>query len=275
VASDRTMRPFRLAACAAALLLAAPAAAQTSGRSDGDWQYSVTPYVWLPSIHGTQSYDAPPGGGRPEVETGANDYLQHLDMALFLTGEARKGAWAVFTDFIYLDFSNEAAEVKAVRGPGGAVQVPLNTQTQSELKGRVWQVAASYALSRSATSSFEVLGGFRYLGIETTVNWRFAGPIGLLPQSGSLTQKEDLWDAIVGVRGRAKLGDGNWFVPWYLDAGTGSSDLTWQGMAGIGYTWKWGDALLAYRHLSYDQGEGKLVQDVRFSGPMLGATFRF
>jgi hypothetical protein len=85
----------------------------------------------------------------------------------------------------------------------------------------------------------------------------------------------DLWDAIIGVRGKARLGESGWFVPYYLDAGTGSSALTWQGMAGIGHTFKWGDVLLAYRHLYYDQKGDKLIQDIRFSGPALGATFRF
>ena len=46
-------------------------------------------------------------------------------------------------------------------------------------------------------------------------------------------------------------------------------------MAGIGYSFKWGEALLAYRHLYYEQKEGKLLQDVSFSGPALGAAFRF
>jgi len=27
-----------------------------------------------------------------------------------------------------------------------------------------------------------------------------------------------------------------WFVPYYLDVGTGESDLTWQAMGGIGYS---------------------------------------
>ena len=39
-----------------------------------------------------------------------------------------------------------------------------------------------------------------------------------------------------------------------------------------------GDGLgvtLAYRHLYYDQKDDKLIQDMRFSGPALGVTFRF
>lgn len=55
----------------------------------------------------------------------------------------------------------------------------------------------------------------------------------------------------------------------------GSSTLTWQGMTGIGYSFRWGDALLAYRHLCYDQKGDKLLQDISFSGPVLGMSVRF
>jgi hypothetical protein len=155
------------------------------------------------------------------------------------------------------------------------VEVPVNANTQTSLKGLVWELAGSYTVSRSDKATFEVLGGLRYAGLEASVDWQLAGPISLLPQSGSTSQKVDLWDAIVGVRGKARLGEGGWFVPYYLDVGTGTSALTWQGMAGIGYTFKWGDVLLAYRHLYYDQKDDKLIQDMRFSGPALGASFRF
>ena len=46
-------------------------------------------------------------------------------------------------------------------------------------------------------------------------------------------------------------------------------------MAGIGYSFKWGGVLLAYRHLYYEQKDDKLLQDIAFSGPALGAAFRF
>lgn len=270
------MRQNLLIALIALSLLAAPCAiAQTAGSSTERWQFAVTPYVWLPNVDGTLKFSVPPGaGGSPEVDVGPNDYLSNLDFALFLAGEARRGRWAVITDIIYLDFSNEEGAVKSVTSPGGSVQV-ANANTQTGVKGLVWALAASYTVSRSSASTFDVLGGLRYAGLEASVDWQLAGPIGLLPQSGSFSQKVDLWDAIIGVRGIARLGEGGWFVPYYLDVGTGSSALTWQGMAGIGYTFKWGDVLLAYRHLYYDQKGDKLIQDMRFSGPALGATIRF
>ena len=84
-----------------------------------------------------------------------------------------------------------------------------------------------------------------------------------------------IWDGIIGVRGRVRWGETPWFTPYYLDVGAGSSNLTWQAMLGIAYGFKWGDVVLAHRTLFYDQNDDKLLQDFRFSGPTLGATFRF
>jgi hypothetical protein len=44
----------------------------------------------------------------------------------------------------------------------------------------------------------------------------------------------------------------------------GSSSLTWQALAGVGYSFKWGDAL----------GD-KPVQSLLLSGPAFGASFVF
>ena len=85
----------------------------------------------------------------------------------------------------------------------------------------------------------------------------------------------NLWDGIVGVKGRFWLGNSNWSVPYYLDVGTGSSNLTWQGMLGVAYSFKWGDVTCAYRNLYYEEKGDSLIQDLRFTGPILGATFRF
>jgi hypothetical protein len=129
--------------------------------------------------------------------------------------------------------------------------------------------------------TLDVLGGFRYLGIEARTDWQLTGTVTgpgggqTFPASGSISKRADLWDAIIGVRGRVRLGESQWFVPYHLDLGTGSSSITWQGLLGISYAFGWGDATLGYRHLYYDQSGDKLVQNFRFSGPTLGASFRF
>jgi len=101
---------------------------------------------------------------------------------------------------------------------------------------------------------------------------------GLLPPtlpSAELSRSVSLGDAIVGVRGKATVND-KWYFPYHLDVGTGGSDLTWQASAGVGYQFNsWGDVILVYRHLGYDQGKKDLLQDVSFSGPALGLSIRF
>ena len=272
-----------LALAGAALTLCVPSAALPQAKSD-EWRFAITPYLWLPNVNAKLKYNVPPGGGSPEVGVGPNDYLSNLDMALMLSGEVRKGRWAVFTDFIYLDFSGERSQVNAVNFVSvgrDRVTSQIDTGTQSDIKGAVWTLAASYTAIDEPRGSLDVFGGFRLLDLEASSNWQLTTDImgpntGLVfPRSGSVSQKEDIWDAIIGVRGRVRLGSGAWSMPYYVDVGTGDSQLTWQGLIGVAYGFHWGEVTLAYRYLYYDQGSDKLVQRMDFGGPALGVTFRF
>ena len=82
---------------------------------------------------------------------------------------------------------------------------------------------------------------------------------------------------VVGVRGAVELGaGGDWFLPYYLDIGAGNySNWTWQGWAGLGYRFDWGDVVLVYRNLAYSTSGDEIVEDMRMAGPALGATFRW
>jgi hypothetical protein len=64
-------------------------------------------------------------------------------------------------------------------------------------------------------------------------------------------------------------------MPYYLDAGAGNSTLTWQSVLGVGHAFKWGEVILAYRYLSYEQSSNKLIEDLSFGGFALGVNFRF
>jgi hypothetical protein len=264
-----------------ALALCGPlgAAAQTAGNQ---WTFSITPYLWLPNVDGTLKYSVPPGGGgSPEVRVGPNDYLENLNMVMMISGEARKSRWSVFTDFIYLDFSDEKSAVKAVNFGGSLVGSSANVSTDSSLRGAAWTLGAGYAVLPGRPVEMDVFGGLRYFGLEASTDWQLGltvtGPGGgqTFPRTGSISEREDLWDGIVGVKGRVWLGKSNWSIPYYLDVGTGSSSLTWQGMLGLAYSYKWIGATLVYRHLYYDMKGDKLIQDARFSGPAFGVNFRF
>jgi hypothetical protein len=265
----------------AALALCGPlgAAAETPG---SQWTFTITPYLWAPNIDGTLKYGVPPGAtGSAEVKVGPNDYLEALNMAMMISGEARKDRWSVFTDVIYLDFSSEESSVKSINFGGSVVSAGANVSTNSSLKGAIWTLAAGYAVLPGRPVELDVFGGLRYFGLEASSDWRLTltvtGPGGgqTFPRTGSISEREELWDGIVGVKGRFWLGKSNWSIPYYLDVGAGSSSLTWQGMLGIAYSYKWFGAMLVYRHLYYDMKGDNLVQDMRFSGPALGVNFRF
>lgn len=266
---------FLQAILGALMLAASVTASAAEDRYDGRWHFAVAPYVWLPSVEGTLKFSVPPGtSGSPEASTDSS-ILEHLNFALMIAGEARKGTWAILTDIIYLDFGEEDGEVKSIRGPGGIIDIPVNINTNTGLTGVLWQLGSSYTVARSQVATLDVLTGFRFLWVDASLNWQISGGLVLLPPTGSFSQDENLWDGIVGVRGRLNLGGSNGFIPYYIDVGTGSSELTWQGQGGIGYSFGWGDVLLDYRYLFYDQGNGKLLQDISFSGPIIGAAIRF
>ena len=270
-----------LAAICLAVALALPSPVHAQAQQSPDrWTFAVTPYLWLPNVNGTLKY-TPNASGSPEVGVGPNDYLQNLKAVLMLAGEARNGKWSIVTDVIYLRFASEESNVRNVNFGSSVVSTNLDVNTKSSLDGLAWMLAGGYSTMQTRNVTLDVLGGFRYLGIEARTDWQLTGTVTgpgggqTFPASGSISKRADLWDAIIGVRGRVRLGESQWFVPYHLDLGTGSSSITWQGLLGISYAFGWGDATLGYRHLYYDQSGDKLVQNFRFSGPTLGASFRF
>ena len=101
-----------------------------------------------------------------------------------------------------------------------------------------------------------------------TLSLGAAGPTPTARQSASV------WDGVIGVKGNVNITQ-KWYLPYYLDVGTGESDLTWQGLGGVGYRFNWGNVVLVYRHIYWDFESDNLLKDMSFSGPALGTVFKF
>ena len=249
--------------------------------ADDSWHYSVTPYLWLPTINASLNYELPPElGDKLAIEAGPNDYLTHLKFAAMVSGDARKGRYSLLTDVIYLDLANEDSTLKSVDIGGGNLPVDtnINRNTQTSLKGLTWMFAGGYTLNGNSESPVDVIAGVRYLGLDTSAKWDLTATINgpgsgqTFPRTGSISKRANLWDGIVGLRGRAKIND-RWHIPYYVDAGAGGSKLTWQAMTGVTYGYHWGDLGLVYRHLSYESSG--TVQKLSFSGPAFSLGFHF
>jgi hypothetical protein len=189
-----------------------------------------------------------------------------------LAGEARFDNWSVFSDFIWVDFSNEDGSVRTITGPG-PIGIPIDVGSQVDLSSIVWTLAGGLIVINEPSYSVQPFVGLRYVGVDTELNWALAGPLNQFPQTGTIEGESDSWDGIVGLRGEWRAG--NWIFPYYVDVGAGDSDLTWQALAGVSYRFGWGDLRFVYRHLDYTQDDEALVQELSLSGPALGATFRF
>ena len=98
------------AACAA-MFAFANAHAQANANTN-EWQYSLTPYLWLPVIDGALNYGPPPGGGgNPNVEVGPTDWLDLLNFAVLVSGSARKDDFVMFSDFVYFQVPEIVSEI--------------------------------------------------------------------------------------------------------------------------------------------------------------------
>jgi hypothetical protein len=254
-----------------ALLVTGTAAAKEP--APGEWHWRATVYGWFPSIKSSSTSFDTGGGNTIGTETDPDGYLKHLEFAFMGAIEARQGRWSAIGDAIYLNFGNAQTRVKTISGPAGLVSIPAQANVTWDLEGAVITLAAGYSLSQSADPA-DVIVGLRRASLKPSLSWSFGGPVATVAQQGSAELSESFTDAIVGLRGRAGVGS-NWFVPYHVDIGTGSTRFTWQALAGIGYRFDWGDATAIYRHLSYDFKDDSPISDIRFSGPAIGLSFTF
>ncbi len=266
--------------------IATGAAAQDTGLRPG-WSFEVAPYVWLPSVSGNLRYDIPTGaGGTADVKADADDYFANLNFAGALAATARYDRFSLLTDIIYVSADAGSSRVEAAN-PFGVGRNPIsstaNIGTDSTLKTTLWTLAGGYTLASGAWGNVDALAGFRYLGVEATTNYNLAltlvGPRGnagpTFGGAGRLSGRDNIWNGIIGVRGRINIGESGLFVPYYLDIGTGDSNFTWQTFAGIGYQSGWAGVQLGWRYLSFEQGGNSLVQDLSMSGAYLAVNFSF
>jgi hypothetical protein len=275
-----TRKHLALAALAVSMAFGAAAPAAAEDLTAGEWKFRAQIYGWFPTVSSETTFPAHSGGGSTSLDAG--DYIDNLRFAFMGTFEARKGKLGVLTDYIYLNFDAEKGGTRdlTLRGPGGLINIPAGAYAgvNLELRGWAWGLAGTYALVETPSYEMQLVGGLRYLKIDSTAAWNFTGNVGSLPQfarSGASTVKSDVWDAVIGAKGVVKLGDGSWFVPYYVDIGTGQSDFTWQAMGGIGYRFSWGEVIGAYRHLDYKFGEDTGMKSLSFSGPAIAVGFRW
>ena len=229
-----------------------------------EWRFSITPYIWTPGINGTLYYNNTALGSS---NLSSSNILSKLSAAGMITGEAHKGNWGAMADFMYVQFKNTSSTAVGQTDLG----------SNSTLAGSILTGAATYTLVQNSSVYLDGLIGARGLSLTASSNMN----VPLTRVNATLTRNPSVTatttDPIIGLKGRVRIADSTWFVPYYGDigGGGGSTTSTWQAMVGVGKQFSWGDIALVYRALYYDMHNGGLMQNTTMAGPALGVTFIF
>lgn len=252
------------------------------------WTFNIAPYGWFATIGSTVNYHLPPAlGGTVTAQptVGFGEILSHLDFATMIAADARYDRFSLLTDFVYLKVGGTASQLKLVNFPGQPsipISAAVRTSEGLNLNASIWTLAGGYTVLQEDWGSFDLIAGFRYLGVNASTNYNLAlsltGPRGngaTFGGVGSVSGSANVRNGIGGFRGRVRIGKTGLFVPYYFDVGAGGANLTWQIASGLGYQIGWAGVSLTYRYLLFQQSSTAVVQHLWIRGPMIMADFTF
>ena len=251
--------------------------AASTGTTGSDWRYALSVYGYFPSLSGASSTPTSPGG--PTLDVSASNIVDALKFTFMGSLGAHNGRYGFFTDFIYLDLGGSKQGDRDFTINQAPISGSTSADLSWDLKGVLWTTGGEYRVSNDPRLNLNLLAGVRMFSLKPSLRWNIQGdlgPIGSASRAGVSETSEVLWDGIVGAKGRYALGDsGRWSVPFYVDVGTGESQLTWQAGLGVSYGYSWGEITGMWRYVSYDMKSGSTIEDLHFNGPMIGATWRW
>ena len=239
------------------------AASAQDASAPGGYQFFVTPYLWLASVHATT---LTPLAREPQVNSNVStiDLLSHLDGAPFMGSfEVRYGALGFLADAIHLPVSTKITTHDIFFNGGNAA-----------LKADTGTGIALYRFLEDPLQFADAGLGFRAWGFLSRVE---LNP-GLLP--GVSVNPGGGWaDPLIGGRYHRELGNG-WGLTAYGDVGGFGvgAHTDWQVMGTVDYSLNpsW-NLHLGYRSLNFNitGSEGRFGFGVHMRGPIIAGTFRF
>jgi hypothetical protein len=229
------------------------------------WRFEITPYLWGSGIKGTLGLD---NGLAKSADLTTSQVLGDLKSGGMIAAEAHNGNWGVMGDLVSATLQKS----------GGASVVtsygPANVADKITLQQTVLTGAATYTIANNKNAYVDALLGVRAIYATATVNLSVTGT----SDKASVSKTTSTVDPIIGAKGRYRIADSTWYVPFYADIGSGggTTNITWQAMAGVGKTFNsLIDASLTYRALYYDMKDSGVLQKTTMLGPQIAITFKF
>ncbi len=268
----RTLPLAFLVPCFAASLAVSAVAGTHSEKSailpesppTGNQWFTLDMNGWLSAVEGDigiRRLSAP-------ADMSIGEVLDDLDFGFMGYAEFGRDRWSLGLDVVYAKLSRDTS---FSFGPiDGRVDL---AQEQAFLTPRV-----QYRLIQSESHTLDVFGGIRwsYIDIDIEVRTALSFDRPALRQFNRTRQRHfdlgrDWVDPILGFRHVVQL-DPDWFLRLEGDIGGfgSSSELTWQAVTGVGYSFKPNASVLAgYRAMGMDYDRKGLKLDTISHGPLV------
>ena len=236
-----------------------------------EWRFEVTPYLWSSGISSTLFYN---DRYLNTAKLSSSNVLGDLKSGGMIAAEAHYGRWGIMGDIVSATLQTTSNSTVTVPTQSGAL--PVNAANKVTLQQNIITGAATYTFLSNQNIYLDGLLGARGIMATATVS----ADLSAFGHSKDLVDSKSIstLDPIVGFKGRYRIADTTWYIPFYADigGGGGTTNMTWQGILGVGKTFeKLVDVSLAYRTMYYDMNGDGLLQKTTFKGPQLAATFKF
>lgn len=256
-AQARAARPFGTALVCTCLFAGAASAQEAS---PPQWQFYLTPYLWIAGVSGTIKTPNPNVPGQ-QVDAGFGDVLSHLDaIPIMAAAEVRYGPFGLLTDIMAISVKSDI-ETNNRLFTGGSARL---TQIVGTALGM-------YRVVDADRQWLDLGVGVRAFGMATT----FSLNAGRLP-GFSISPGASWADPIVAARYHLSFSS-RWGLTAYGDIGGGpDSELTWQLLGTIDYQMTNSTVMqIGFRHLQFEYEGNVLHQNMGMTGPIVAGTMRF
>jgi len=225
-----------------------------------DVRYSLTPYLWLVNVGGDLAYK---DRTLVDQKISTGQLLSSFQYGGMIEGEVHKGNWGFAANLLYSSVQNGSSRIRD--------QVDLGSTTTAQLG--IYNLAATYTIHNTKQAYVDALAGVRIMSMNASMDVNAIGT----PAGTTFKTNSTITNPIVGIKGRYRIGDSDYFVPFYADVGGGvdGTQITTQGILGVGKAYDWGDLMLVFNDIYYQTKTGGTTTNLNFYGAAVGVTFKF
>ncbi len=229
----------------------------------GDWQWTITPYLWLSSL------DIDTKVNDREVLGGESDFglLSEIDMVFQLHLEGQKGRHGVLFDVTYVDLGGDPTVHDLPGNRSGTVEF------KGDFSATLAEVGGIYN-PRGDGLGFTLLYGARIIDLDEEIHADFSSP---LLTDRTYRSGDTLYDGMLGARWTGKLSE-HWMFNLRGDVSAGGTELTWNTLVGIGYSFGTTGrytAIGGYRYMETEFKERDAHAEVETQATLSGAFVAF